>query len=109
MSSEDMSCAINYALQSAPHSIAGLADSYCFYMLGMWRIEHYRHLQAVKMPMRLGNLLGSLWNINTSEPRDRIYGILGLADDGGDFIPDYNLSWKRSTFKLRDTLSRTVI
>jgi hypothetical protein len=57
-------------------------------------IEHQRDSISKVQPINstLMDVLSRFRNTYSTDPRDKIYGLLGLATDGQEIIPDYNKS-----------------
>ena len=56
--------------------------------------EGFRHFRRTGTPISVQDLLIECFQYKTFEPRDKIYGLLGVADDADDpvFDPDYEMS-----------------
>jgi hypothetical protein len=52
----------------------------------------FRDGRAKNEALPLGEVLRSINHPNTTDSRDRIYGVLGLTDDRAEIIPDYKFS-----------------
>ena len=57
-------------------------------------VQHYWQKRLVRMEVTLANNLSWTQDFSFTDPRDRIYALLGLAVDGEDplLLPDYRLS-----------------
>ena len=57
-------------------------------------VQHYWQMRHLGMEVRLAEVLSWTQDFSSTNPRDRIYALLGLAADGEDplLLPDYRLS-----------------
>ena len=89
MSFDDMCNGLSYAYNS--YSRFG-ANSPGLHVNGIARIKRFRDARDRNKVLLLGDLLRAISQVNTTDPRDRVYGLLGLASDGMDILPDYSRS-----------------
>ncbi|KIM99807.1 hypothetical protein OIDMADRAFT_181179 [Oidiodendron maius Zn] len=85
---DDIFKGISLALDIMPWGL----NAHAKFISGLSRIGYYRNLRNNATPLPLSEILRDAHNLHCSEPRDKIYGLLGLADDGSDITPDYSLS-----------------
>lgn len=57
------------------------------------------------------DIVHTMRNMQSTDPRDKIYGLMGLAsrEEVAGFVPDYNLSWEETYRRFYDQACRTAL